>query len=257
MIKFTSKVFEQLTPSEVLFKIANLREKRGKGKKEQELLAEISDKALDYYLSLLFEKALFCQHEVMEEKDKTSLEKMKREVVNIYRLVRSLKLERWYSRVYRFEGKAMDYSKKYNEACVYYKKAIKNARKDPEYLEKKVPRVLEYQAFLANSTMMSGEVKKGMVMSRKIWEEFIKGDTGIGLKKQSYTTWAIWATGIPIRVARAAKLFKEINKNEVASWLDEASKLIVKPVTNDSLVGSVDFEIRKAEIIKAKKLLDL
>jgi len=263
MVVLSPKKFSQTKPVEILKKVATVRERKGKGESELKLVDSLVDKAFDYFVNLLFEKALFLQHTVIEEMSKPERERDEK-VVKLYikrmgdvvslasKLIYLLKAKRLYSRVHRFEGRVFDYAENYSEAVKAYKKALKYYTLDPEFIETGIPRNLEYKAFLAYSTIMAGKVKEGLKMSRQIWNEFISGKTGLRLKKISYGTWAIWATGIPIRVGLASQKVKGIDRKEVLRWLEEAEKLIEKPVKKDKFLGDVDFAIRKGEIQSLK-----
>jgi tetratricopeptide (TPR) repeat protein len=260
--------FDQTSPKDLLSSVAGIREKKGKGKREFELLEDLRQKALDYFLNLCFEKALFYQHGVMEERSKpkekrnqkiitSSLKGMEGIINEAEKVIEAQKADRWRSRRYRFQGRLLDYQGKYNKAVDYYKQAVQFATKDPEYTEKKIPRQLEYEAFLAYSLLMSGKDKEGVKYSRLVWKKFFDSSDGKRLKNLSYATWAIWATGIPIRVGQAWGKVKGMEKKELKKWLDEALKLIAKPVLEDPLIGKVDFAFRKDEIRALERELKL
>jgi tetratricopeptide (TPR) repeat protein len=262
-----TKDIKTTAPDLILKKLATLREKKKKGKKEFELLDKILAFAHDYVVTLYLEKALFYQHSFMEERSKPkdrqnqkvfrqSLKGMRASVEQAMEYVEKYELKRWLSRVCRFLGRVADYSNKFDDAMGFYKKAIKESKHDPEFTEEGVPRWLEYEAFLAYSLMMSGELEKGLKFSKTVWKKFFDTREARKLRRNDYPTWAIWATGIPIRTAEALlKKSKDLDKKEIINWLKEAEKLIRRPRTSKKWKGMVDFGFRKEEVATLKRKL--
>jgi len=238
--------------------VTSIREKRGKSESTLKVLDNVIKNIQDLIVSLLLEKHLLYQHQVMEElaKNKPDAKKKEAAIHNMYiatiaaeKYVRTHKLTQWDSRINRCLGRVADYKGEYMKAIKYYKLAIKTCRKDPEYTVDKTPRWLEYEAYLAYSVMMLGEVDKGMMLSRKIYRKFLTDKHALDLKKRDYPTWAIWITGIPIRAARAVvELEQKGRKQEIVGWLNEAYKLIETPIGSNKWIGKVDFGFRKQEI---------
>jgi len=81
---------------------------------------------------------------------------------------------------------------------------------------------------------MSGEVGKGHTLAKRVYEKFDTEKEAKNLKRNDYTVWAIWKSGIPIRTINAL-----INKKvtfdikEALNWLDDAQN-ILKPKNNFS-----------------------
>lgn len=255
-----SSVNLESVPRQVLDKIALIREKKGKGEQTLALIDRTLIAAQDYIVRLYLEKVLVYQHEVMEDRsrpegkqDKTRQKRFVKKMedatdeARIY--VKRHNLERWEARIQRFLGRVADYKGKYSKAITHYKKAIATAKKDPEYVTERIPRWLEYEAFLAYSTLMSGKVGEGLSMSRKVYKSFDTTSDGKFLKRVDYSTWAIWKTGIPIRVGF---WFLEkrygINKKELLNWLTEAEGELRVPKKSKRWVGKVDFGFRLDEI---------
>jgi hypothetical protein len=157
-------------------------------------------------------------------------------------------LTRWLSRVNRCLGRVADYKGKHKKAIGFYKKAIRYAKYDPEVVNEGVSRELEYMSFLAYSTMMSGQVDKGIELARSIYRQFDE-EAGIKLKKRDYPTWAIWKSGIPIRMVDGLiELGEDFDKREMTEWLNGVEMLLSVSKGSRKWVEKVDFEFRKDEI---------
>ena len=142
-------------------------------------------------------------------------------------------------------GRIADYKKDYQKATAYYKKSIRLAKNDPDYIRRKLPRYLEIEAFLSYSLVMSGQVKRGYDLARNVYEKFDKEKEALQLKNNDYAVWVIWKTGIPIRTVSALIERKQtFNKPEVVNWLLEAEEDL--NLGNGKLWA--DLKYRKAEI---------
>jgi hypothetical protein len=178
---------------------------------------------------------------------------MEQVVADAEYLINKYKLYQWRSRLYRFKGRVADYRNDFEVAIVNYKKAILFAKSDPEYKEKKIPRWLELEAFLSYSVLMSGK-RKGLELSKKIYDRFENTTEGKRLKRADYTTWAIWRTGIPIRTINALFNKKmDFDKEMVINWLKLAEKDL-HPAK--SVKTWADFGFRKGELNALKKKID-
>lgn len=244
--------------------IASIRETKGRSGESLEMIESALDSAHDFVVTLLLEKHLVYQHEVMEErtkhkKNKSKIDrftqKMLDSALEAQTYVRENDLERWMSRVQARLGRAYDYTGDFKKALKAYKKAIQHSDKDPEVVEEGVPRNLEYRGFLAYSTMMSGKVKKGVALAESVYEEFERG-VGLQLKKQDYPVWAIWRTGVAIRtVDGLLKMKEDFDKEWARAWIDEAEELIKEPRGAKKWIGKVDFGFRRDEVKKLKREL--
>lgn len=253
------------SPKRVFDAIASLREKKDQGSETLKLIDKALVEAHDYVVKLKLEKALVYQHEVMEDRSKPEggqdkkkqlrfMKKMEDSVVETREYVDRNGLERWESRIHRFLGRVSDYKEEYSQAITHYNKAITFTKKDPEYLQEKIPHWLEYEALLAYSTLMSGKGKEGLSLSRSVYKKFDNTKEGRFLKKKDYPTWAIWKTGIPIRLGFWFVETKgEFDKKELLIWLNEAEKLLKSPKISGRWLGKVDFGFRLDEIVSIKR----
>jgi len=165
---------------ESLRKVSILREQKGKGKETLQLINNLLTENIktgngDIVVRLYFEKALVHQHEVMEDRSKVEekqvvqiqekqIENMKSAILDAQQYIEDNGLKEWESRLARYLGRVADYQEQYDEAVEYYKRAIELADKDPD--SGRLPLRLEYKAFLAYSTMMSGKVDEGLSLSK-------------------------------------------------------------------------------------------
>lgn len=252
-------------PKEVLDVIAHIREKKGKGAQTLALIDKALTAAHDYIVRLYLEKVLVYHHEVMEDRSKPEgkqnksrqsryVRKMEKATLEAKVYVDRHRLIRWESRIQRFLGRVADCKSEYSKAATHYKKAIKVAKKDPEYAQEQIPRWLEYEALLAYSLLMSG--RAGLKTSRRVYKKFDVTPEGKFLRKQDYPTWAIWKTGIPIRVGF---WFLErgdgINKEDLLDWLKKAERDLKIPKGSKRWIGKVDFGFRLDEIASIRRKL--
>ncbi len=265
-MKYLRPKFYQ-SPSKLLTKIRRLREEKGREEEVVVLINKALDLGYEFVLELLWEEALVYQHKIMSEntkpeskRDKTTIRKFLRkweEVVNEAKYyIEKYELTRWKSRLHRFLGRISDYKGDYKMAVREYKKAIKFVDKDPQVKYEKLPRKLELEAFISYSMMMSGKIKEGLLLAKRVYEKFDNTSTGRVLKRNDLPTWIIWKTGIPIRTTYALIENKMNPKDyKVLGWLQEANKLVSKPVISDKWGGKVDFEFRRNEIASIKRRL--
>jgi tetratricopeptide (TPR) repeat protein len=252
-------------PKEVLDAIAFLREKKSKGRQTLTLIDKALTAAHDYIVRLYLEKVLVYQHEVMEDKSKPKgkqnksrqsryVKKMEEATNEAKVYVKRYNLKRWEARIQRFLGRVADYKKEYSRAVLHYRQAIKTAKKDPEYVAERIPRWFEYEAFLAYSALMSGRVEEGLSMSRSVYKRFDSTSDGKFLKRVDYPTWAIWKTGVPIRVGFwFIEKGNGLSKKELLDWLAEAEGVLKVPAGSKRWVGKVNFQFRLDEIASIRR----
>lgn len=243
-----------------LEKLRKLREKKGKEKKLLGLISRAILSGHTYVINLYWEEALLHQHVYMAEKAsfkpnegkmKEALENMESSVNEAEYFILKYSLTHWKSRLFRFKGRVFDYKGEFKKSIREYKKAIKFVRKDPEYTEKKVPRWLELEAFLAYAVMMGEDYEKGLAQSKKIYKKFKESAEGKELKRKDYSIWAVWITGIPIRAVDGAMTKgADFNENEFRSWISEAEEILNPPKSTRIWT---DFKFRKDEITALKK----
>jgi tetratricopeptide (TPR) repeat protein len=216
--------------------IGELRERKGKEKETLKLIQEAQSFGHDFVINLFFEEALTHQHLYMNDNsNKKALFDMEKAVLKASFYVNKYKITDLNSRLFRFMGRVSDYRGQYKKAINYYKKSIKYAKSDPEPF-----RMLEIEAFLSFSTIMSGQFAKGLGIAKSTYKKFISSEEGQKLRKTSYDTWAIWMSGITIRTVNAL-IDKKVNFDfeETKKWIEDTEKYLDK---NDK------FSYRKGEI---------
>lgn len=244
--------------------IEYIRERKGK---EGTALAWI-DEAIrfgkGFITNLYFERILVYQHMVMEEdskpegeknqtKRRSALAKMEAATYVAMEYVQRNKLKEWESRAYRFLGRLENYRGEYKKSVAAYKKAISLASLDPEYVEKGIPRWLELESMMTSPLILSGQVKTGVWLAKKTFKKYDTNLEAKRLKKKDYFTWAVWKSGIPIRVLAALEDKKVLyDKTEMLGWLNQAEALLIKP-RGVKVWG--DFDIRRDEIVALKRRL--
>ena len=246
--------------------ITSLREKKGEEKKTLNLIDKALDAAHDFVVELMLEKHIVYQHEVMKEKANVRGKRNRIRVKKYTDLMEKVaneamdyaeknNLDRWVSRVQARLGRASDYKGEYRKSTVYYKRAIETSGKDPEQKYEGIPRWLEYEGFLAYSILMSGRVKKGLSLAREAYEKY---DLSVGkrLKKVDYPTWAIWKSGVPVRMVQGLiESRADFNNKEILNWLAEVVKILEIPKESNRWLGKVDFQFRKDEIAAIRRKL--
>jgi tetratricopeptide (TPR) repeat protein len=252
---------------QILDTIAIFREQKGKEEKTLEIIKQAIIYGHNFIVDLYWEEALLYQHQFMIESNKPlirqnkklmskAINKMEKVVNKAGYYIFKYKLTHWYSRLNRFLGRICDYKGDYVGSAIFYLKAIKQSKKDPDYLEKGYPRWLELEGFLSFSLIMMGKEKEGLKKATKTYEKFEKTKEGKELREKDYTTWAIWRSGIALRVVEAFLSRKSNIKNkDLAIWLDMAEKDISPQ--KETKTWS-DFKMRRDEIenLRRKILVD-
>ena len=160
--------------------------------------------------------------------------------------IEKYELDHWESRLYRFLGRISDYKGEFEKSVAFYKKALATVDKDPDRTKGDMPRHLELEAFFLYAKMMAGEVEKGVKDSRKLYAKFENDKEAKKFKENDYAAWAIWRTGIPIRVGYVfLKTEKGIAKEDLLTWLKDA-RVLLEPQDKEKLWA--DFKLRKKEI---------
>lgn len=251
--------FEKITET-----ISSLREKKNNGKDALAWIDEAIRFGKGFITNLYFERILVFQHMVMEEDSKPddkknlkkrgqALAKMEAATLAALEYIGQNKLKEWESRAYRFLGRLKDYRGRYQEASVAYKKAIPLSYFDPEYVEKGVPRWLELEGFLPFSLIMSGKPKEGLIRARRTLVKYVSDREAKLLKTKDYYTWAVWKSGVAIRVVGALLARNYVlDRKEVGSWIAETEKDIMPP---KSIKIWGDFSARRAELAALKRKL--
>ena len=217
----------------------------------------------DFLVNLYFERIHLYQLKYMTQRNKLgrvdngekaeALKKMDECLEETKKYVKENDLARWRHRLYRFNGKLSEYSGDYKKAVGYYKKSLKFWKSDPEVKAKGLSRNLELEGFLSSALIMSGDAEKGLKMARKVYAKYENTPAGRRLKRNDYTTWAIWRTGVVLFVGRAfLESEAKFGKKEIVDWLCEAEKFLNPP---RKVKTWADFQYRRDEILSLKKRL--
>ncbi len=256
------------SPREMLAQVAKAREVVAGEAVTDKLIDQELEILHNVVVNLYLEKAHIYQLMLMTERDKPEGQRdrniLKRAVTGwrrtmkeIEEYVKFFRLSRWQSRIERYWGRLCDATGRYTEAISHYRKSIRSARLDPEFTDQGVPRWLEAEGFLAASYIYTGKIKTGWEKSKRIYKRFDTAEAA-DLKQKDYSTWAIWKSGVPIRIGQAMRnnklLIDLIDLNEYKKWLDEAEKLLYPP---PEVKVWVDFQFRKNEIAAIRRELML
>lgn len=244
--------------------IEYIREKKGKEGTALAWIDEAIRFGMGFITNLYFERILVYQHIVMEEDSKPedkrdltrrrgALAKMEAATHVAMEYVQTNKLKEWESRAYRFLGRLENYKGEYWKSITAYKKALSLAKLDPEYVEKGVPRWLELESMITAPLILSGQIKAGIELAKRAFKKYDTNLEAKVLKRKDYFTWAVWRSGIPIRVLAALEDKKVVyDKAEMLVWLERAESLLVRP-QGIRIWG--DFGIRRDEIAALKRRL--
>jgi tetratricopeptide (TPR) repeat protein len=227
--------------------IAELREQSGKEEKtleETNKLLSICDDDPECAARLWWEKALTYQHLVMRNIDpEENKEKMSETTTKAHEIIEDNCLEDLRGEDFRFLGRVADYNGKYKEAKDYYERALEIFRGKP--------RELEIKGFLATTLVNLGDVEKGIELVKKTFGEYDENT----LKKEDYFTWAVWKSGLWMRII---KILVEKNipfdREEMKKCLN-ASEEILKDPQEEKTLGNKNFQYRIDEIEETKKML--
>ena len=239
-------LFEKSTFGHIQEAISSLREKKGKEKETLSLIDRAIRFGQGVVVNLLWERILVYQHLVMQGNRK-ALPKMEAATLAAGKYVKQNNLTEWESRYLRFLGRLYDYKGKFSESVKAYKKAIPLARIDPDFVKKGYPRWFELEGFLSHALVMSGKVNEGIRLAKETFEKFNKSPEGKFLKKKDYYTWAIWKSGIAIRMIEA------LHSKRFLPWLAEVESDL-NPARGIKIWG--DFSLRKDEIAALKRRLE-
>lgn len=246
--------------------LATLREKKGM----EDVVVHLGDALLESasllglhtdVVELYQENALSGQHMMMNELAraggstetdmyKRGLEIMAEAVYKAHGYIQEHNLNSMLPRSYRYLGRVEDYKGNYREAAEYYTQSIPLF----EAVENPLVRVnrLEIQGFLAFSLIKSGKIKEGLDLAARTSSDFKESPDGIELRQADYYTWAVWASGIPIRTVEALIDTRALkDKKWAEGWINQAEGLLVIP-EGDETWGDKNFDYRKDEIRRVR-----
>jgi len=250
--------------------LATLREKKGMETVVIHLGNALVDSASRLGLhgdvvDLLWEGFLSGQHMVMNEyakkeidRDKRLIEKglevMDETAVRAHGYIEEHNLDNIKARSYRFLGRLADYKGDFTTAIDHYSHAVSSFKKESNPLVR-VNR-LEIQGFLAFSMMKSDRVEDGLELAKSTFRDFNESEDGLELKKADYFTWAVWASGIPIRTVETL-IDKGVltDKEWAQQWISQIESILIIP-EGDETWGDKTFEYRKDEVKRVRSKLE-
>ncbi|MPM42599.1 hypothetical protein SDC9_89265 [bioreactor metagenome] len=104
---------------------------------------------------------------------------------------------------------------------------------------------LELSGFLAYSLLRQN--KNGWFeLTQQTLEDFDNSPEGIWLKDNNYYAWAVWKSGIEIRIADALLDSKKLTsqyKGHIKNWINDADSILQMPDGNREVFG-----IRRQEL---------
>lgn len=206
-------------------KIQKLRETKGKEKESLHLINQT-------IINLLWEKALTYQHVYRHNGgDKKVLVGMVESVSTARSYIDKYKIRESLPMYYLFLGKINDFKGKFNESVKCYKKA---------------PKTAEVEGHMAYSLIMSGKTNLGFKKAVKALKDIDYEKVYTDLKKKDYYTWAVWKSGIVVRVS-AALIVKKVkfDRELVNKWIGICEKEL----------KNGDFGYRRDELGKLKQKL--
>lgn len=130
------------------------------------------------------------------------------------------------ARSFRFLGRLSDTLHQYPRSEKFYRQGLEFfeplERIDQRYQS------LELSGFLAFSLLKQG--KDGWFdLTQQTLNDFDNSDEGLWLKNHDYKAWAIWKSGIEIRISSALINSKKLNEQyngNVESWLSDADAIL-------------------------------
>lgn len=166
-------------------------------------------------------------------------------------------LEEQEKRSYRFLGRLYDYKQDYPLAIENYKKSIEMFDKEEDQMIR--VNALEIAGFLCFSLIMNGQIDEGRDLAVKTFSDYFDSEAGRELKSTDYYTWAVWASGVPIRIIGALVQVEAINPNQIEwanDWLKRAEEVLIFPDGSETF-GDKNFEYRKNELQSVRERLAL
>jgi len=221
--------------------IAEIREERGLEEDALKAISYIREKAEgvgahEDVTNLYWERHLVNQHLIMYELEKpegerdqnvmdSALKEMEKAslAADEYMIVHNLTDLKKDS--HRFLGKVASYKGRHDEAEKHYKEMA------GLYEEIGHPRRLEAYAAMAGTMIMQGKIAEGMGLGRRTYAEFDQSEDAKVLRKEDYSTWAVWKSGAAVHVAQGLLATNTINpfKEGIIDWLIDAKEVVADP----------------------------
>jgi tetratricopeptide (TPR) repeat protein len=250
----------------ILEEIKILRETKGKEKETLELIEKTKLIALEQgdfevLAKLYWEESLKWQHYVMNEASKSNPNlnnvrqealKMENAALHADEIINEQDLIELKGVSHRFLGNSFRVNQKYDLAEIEFKQAIQFFKQN----KSNIPHHLEVQGFLSAVYIFQDKIDEGIELAEKTFNQFLNDGDAVELKKNDFTTWVIWATGVFPRLLDAlTKTNADFDKDLVQKYLSKSQDLLKNP-ENKPTWGKDLFKYRLDEIKKAKTLLE-
>ena len=246
-----------------------MREEKGREEETLQLIKQVREGAImlgehEHVVNLYWEEHLIGQHMIMTERDKPEVQRnrergaeglriMAEATIKGQNYIEANNVESLKPRSHRFLGRVADYKGEFEKSKRHYEKAVELFEEEKDLLNR-VNR-LEIQGFLAYSQVMLEDTNGGIELGRLTFVEFDVSPDGKKLKESDYFTWAVWKSGVAIRIIdEVVDRDNKYDKEEMGLWLEQAEEILVIP-EGDETWGDKNFQFRKDEIAAIRRKL--
>jgi hypothetical protein len=224
--------------------------------REKMIEAELHEDAVDFF----WEEYLYGKHLVMDERDvdrkgseryNQGLGMMRKMAKEAHQYIVKHNVKNKLTRSHRFVGEMSQFDGDLDSAVRHFSQAISRFDEEEDFDQR--INGLELRGFLAEALVLTGAIDEAVDLTVNTFEFYDKGDGKI-LKEKDYDTWAIWKTGVPIKVWHGvfdsnASLSNEQRK-ALENMLDQADSVLAIKET------WADFQRRKNEIVVIREKLE-
>jgi hypothetical protein len=155
------------------------------------------------------------------------------------------------TRSHRFMGEVSQFDGDFSSAVRHFSQAISLFDEEKDF-DQRINGV-ELRGFLAEALILTGATDEAINLAVETFKFYDKGD-GKVLREKDYDTWAIWKSGVPIKVWQGVfdsntTLLSE-QRETLENMLGQAESTLMIEET------WADFQHRKNEIVAIKKKLE-
>jgi hypothetical protein len=150
---------------------------------------------------------------------------------------------------FRTLGRIADINKNYSESETFYKKSLSyfDSLTKPEDRFNR----LELAGFLAVSQIKQGN-EQGLHLAVQTLKDFDTSPEGVLLKEKNYSAWAVWKSGLGIRVAEYLGSKKDPEHTKLArEMFDDVESILQTPDGNQNVLKSRFNELNAAKRVLA------
>ncbi|MBU0572755.1 hypothetical protein KKH23_02540 [Patescibacteria group bacterium] len=224
--------------------------------REKMIEAELHEAAVDFF----WEEYLYGKHLVMDERDidkkgseryDQGLEMMREMAKDAHQCITEHNVEKKLTRSHRFMGEISQFDGDYDSAVRHFSLAISRFDDEKDFSQR--INGLELRGFLAEALVLTGAINEAIDLAVNTFEYYDKGD-GAALKGKDYDTWAIWKSGVPIKVWHGVfdsnTSLSNKQRKILENMLDQAESILMVKET------WADFQRRKNEIVAIRGKLE-